>query len=141
LQILKVLLNGVNAVQKAGYRAAYCPLDEKASNEQILAYKKAAKDADIVIAEVGAWSNPLSPDEATRQEAIEKCKRKLELAEKIGARCCVNIAGSRGKKWDGPSPLDLTAETFEIIVTTVREIIDAVKPTHTFYTHEPMPWM
>ncbi|MBN2090347.1 sugar phosphate isomerase/epimerase [candidate division KSB1 bacterium] len=131
----------VNAVQKAGYRAAYCPLDEKASNEQLLAYKKAAKDADIVIAEVGAWSNPLSPDEKTRQEAIEKCKRKLELADKIGARCCVNIAGSRGKKWDGPSPLDLTAETFAMIVATVREIIDAVKPAHSFYTLEPMPWM
>lgn len=131
----------VTAVKKSGYQAAYCPVDEKASREEIAAYTKAAKESDIIIAEVGAWSNPLSPDEATRQEAIEKCKRKLELADKIGARCCVNIAGSRGKKWDGPSPLDLTAETFEMIVASVREIIDAIKPTQTFYTLEPMPWM
>jgi sugar phosphate isomerase/epimerase len=65
----------------------------------------------------------------------------LALADAIGARCCVNIAGSRGVKWDGPDPTDLTPETFELIVETVREIIDAVQPTRTFYTLETMPWM
>ncbi len=28
-----------------------------------------------------------------------------------------------------------------MIVTTVREIIDAVRPTYTYYTLETMPWM
>ncbi|MEO8396469.1 MAG: sugar phosphate isomerase/epimerase [Chloroflexota bacterium] len=131
----------VAAVKNAGYRAAYCPVDVTADDLEIAAYGNVAKSADIVIAEVGAWSNPISPDETIRAEALKKCKDSLALADKIGARCCVNIAGSRGEKWDGPSPEDFKAETFDLIVETEREIIDAVVPTRTFYTLEAMPWM
>ncbi len=131
----------IAAVRRRGYRAAYCPVKTDADDATIRAYARAAEAADIVIAEVGAWSNPLSPDAATRAAAIAKCQAGLALADAIGARCCVNIAGSRGPKWDGPHPADLTPETFDLIVQTVREIIDAVKPTRTFYTLEPMPWM
>ncbi len=132
----------VNAVKAAGYRAAYCPAagNGAASQEEIRAYAAAAARADIVIAEVGAWSNPLSPDDETRRKAVELCQRQLALADEIGARCCVNIAGSRGAQWDGPHKDNLTAETFEQIVATVREIIDAVRPKRTYYTLEPMPW-
>lgn len=131
----------VAAHRSAGYAAAYCPLQADADESLIQAYREAADANDLVIAEVGAWSNPLSPDPVQRHEALEHCKRQLELAERIGARCCVNIAGSRGTKWDGPDPRDLTGETFEMIVQTTREIIDAVQPRNSFYTLEPMPWM
>lgn len=131
----------IAALQRRSYRAAYCPVKPDADAATIRAYARAAAAADIVIAEVGTWSNPLSPDDATRAAAIAKCQAGLALADAIGARCCVNIAGSRGPKWDGPHPADLTPETFDLIVQTVREIIDAVKPTRTFYTLEPMPWM
>ena len=57
-------------------------------------YKKAAAEADIVIGEVGVWNNPMHPDPHTRKEAVEFAKRQLLLAEKIGARCCVNITGT-----------------------------------------------
>ncbi len=130
----------VAAVQALGYRAAYCPVDARADDSRVHAYADAARQADIVIAEVGAWSNPISPNEQTRREAISLCQRQLDLADRIGARCCVNIAGSRGEQWDGPYPDNLTAETFDLIVETVREIIDAVQPTRTFYTLETMPW-
>ncbi|MBC7326741.1 sugar phosphate isomerase/epimerase [bacterium] len=131
----------LSLLEKYGYSAAYCPIDSSAGEEIIKAYEEAGRKRDIVIAEVGAWSNPLSPDEETRRSAIELCKRQLYLADKIGAQCCVNIAGSRGEKWDGPCEKDLTEETFEMIVETVRAIIDDVKPTRTFYTLETMPWM
>lgn len=131
----------VAAVQAKGYGAAYCPVKPDADRELIAAYRQAAQRAQIVIAEVGAWSNPLSPDPVVRAAALDKCKASLLLAERIGARCCVNIAGSRGEKWDGPHPADLTAETFDLIVTTVREIIDAVQPRTTVYALETMPWM
>jgi hypothetical protein len=95
-----------------------------------------------VIAEVGAWSNPLSSDPDTRAQAIEKCIRGLELADRIGAICCVNTAGSRGTfSWYGPHPANLTEETFEMIVETTRKIIDAVRPTRSVFALEPMPWI
>lgn len=131
----------VAAVQAKGYRAAYCPVKPDADPAVIAAYRAAAHAADIVIAEVGAWSNPLSPEPAVRAAALDKCKASLLLAERIGARCCVNIAGSRGAKWDGPHPADLTEETFDLIVSTTREIIDAVHPRQTVYALETMPWM
>jgi len=131
----------IDAVGALGWRAAFCPVPLDASDDDIGAYADAADQADVVIAEVGAWSNPLSSDEAIRAAAIEKCKAALSLADRIGALCAVNIAGSRGQKWDGPCVDDLTPDTFQMIVDTVREIIDAVGPTRAFYTLEPMPWM
>src|SRR5579871_492368 len=131
----------ISLLQQQGYRAAYCPLDQRAGEDVVRAYAQAAEAADIVIAEVGAWSNPLSPDPETRQKALAHCQAQLALADRIGARCCVNIAGSRGEVWDGPHPDNFTPETFDRIVETVREILDAVQPTRTVYTLETMPWM
>ncbi len=131
----------IRAVRQEGYRAAYCPLPPGAPEDRVRAYRRAAEAADIVIAEVGAWCNPLSPDPEIRRKALEHCRAGLDLADRIGARCCVNIAGSRGEKWDGPDPRDLEADTFDLIVETVRGILDAVRPRRTFYTLETMPWM
>jgi sugar phosphate isomerase/epimerase len=128
-------------VAALGYRAAYCPVEPEADDAVVEAFARAAARAGIVIAEVGAWSNPLAADPATRTEAMNKCTGALLLAERIGARCAVNIAGSRGAKWDGPDPRDLTRETFDMIVESVRRIIDAVRPVRASYTLEPMPWM
>lgn len=130
----------VAAVRKLGYSAAYCPVGTEAGDDVVRAYEQAAAGAGIIIAEVGAWSNPIGPDEPTRKAAVEKCRTSLALADRIGARCCVNIAGSRSTVWDGPDPANFTKETFDMIVETTRTIIDAVKPTRTYYTLETMPW-
>jgi len=131
----------ISALRPHGYTAAYCPVTAQDDPATIQAYREAADEANVVIAEVGAWSNPLSPDEKERRSALDKCKQQLALADAIGARCCVNISGSRGKNWAGPDPLNLTRETFELIVRTMRQIIDAVKPKRTYYTLETMQWM
>lgn len=129
------------AVVDLGYGAAYCPARSTDDDATVAAYENAAARANLVIAEVGAWSNPLSPDARTAAEAMTKCKSMLALADRVGARCCVNIAGSTGEQWAGPHQDAFTEETFERIVACVREIIDAVKPTRTYYTLETMPWM
>ena len=128
------------AVKNHGYSAAFCPVSIDSDESTIDAYIEAAKKADIVIAEVGAWSNPVSIDDTEREAALEKCRVQLALADRVGANCCVNISGSRGPKWDGPHPDNLTGDTFDLIVESVRSIIDDVKPTRTFYTLETMPW-
>jgi sugar phosphate isomerase/epimerase len=130
----------VEVLKKLGYSAAYCPVGADAKDDVVSAYVNAAKKANVIIAEVGVWNNPLSADEKTRSEALAKCRWQLALADRIGAKCCVNIGGSRGEQWDGPSPNNLTEETFDMIVETTRSIIDDVKPSRTFFTLETMPW-
>jgi sugar phosphate isomerase/epimerase len=128
-------------LRRLGYSAAYCPVDERADDATVRAYGEAAGQAGIVIAEVGIWNNPLSTDEAARRQAVERCVARLDLADRIGAGCTVNIAGSLGPKWDGPFAADLTEDAFALIVESVRRILDAARPKRTFYTLEAMPWM
>lgn len=132
----------ISALRASGYRASPLPLDPATPESEIDEFLAAAREADIVIREVGAWSNPISPDPTEAKAAIAKCQEKLRWAERIGARCCVNIVGSRNPtKWDGPHRENFTSETFDLIVASTREIVDAVQPTRTFYTLETMPWI
>lgn len=131
----------VAAVKSKGYRAAYCPVGLGTSSNEIRSYEQAAKRADIVISEVGAWSNPISPDSKMAKEAFDKCVNSLALADEIGANCCVNISGSKNTThWAGPHADNLTKETFDEVVEVTRKILQAVKPTRTYFTIEQMPW-
>lgn len=131
----------ISALKDLDYKAAYCPVQPGESSDRIAQYKNAAKKADIIIAEVGAWSNPIDVDETKRKAALEKCINSLQLADEIGANCCVNISGSLNpEEWAGPNKDNLTTETFDLIVETTRKIIDAVNPKNTFYALETMPW-
>lgn len=125
------------AHRRYGYRATYPPPDAWPAIEVMAA----ATRHDLVIAEIPAWSNPISSDNAERSKAIELCIRMLARAEELGARCCVNIAGSRGSSWAGPAGENYSSETFDLIVQTIRQIIDAVQPLRTYYTLETMPWI
>lgn len=131
----------VSDVKALGFTACTCPLEGGASADEIRLLSEAAKKADIVIAEVGVWRNTLALDDSERRSNIEYAKERLSLAEELGARCCVNIAGARGDVWDGWYEDNYASDTRDMIIDITREIIDAVKPERTFFTLEPMPWM
>jgi sugar phosphate isomerase/epimerase len=129
-------------LRSRGFRTAYWPLADDAAFDEVDAYASAAVAAGISIAEVGAWeANPLSRDDAVRAAGLARCRQRLALADRVGARCCVNVAGSFSEEWDGPHPDSLRADTFALVVDSVREIIDAVSPQRTYYTLEPMPYL
>ncbi len=122
-----------------GCTAAVCPIKGDADDETIAAYRRAAEQHHITIAEVGVWNSPISDDPLVRQEALSYAKSQLRLADKIGASCCVNVAGSTGPKWYSGCQKDRTPEAYRLIVESIREIIDDVNPQNTFYTIECMP--
>jgi sugar phosphate isomerase/epimerase len=124
----------VRALKKLGYNAAYCPVDADEDDDIVKAYENTARKADIIIAEVGVWNNPLDPDDKKRKSAFKQCCRQLDLADRIGAKCCVNVCGSRGE-----GVINLTDETFDMIVEVVRAIIDEVKPKRSYYALETLP--
>lgn len=129
------------AARDAGYSAVYFPVDSTADLKVIEGYKDAAKEADLAICEIGVWNNTLDRDGKRRKENIEYAVRQLELADYVGANCCVNIAGSYSEQWDGPHKENLTPRAFDEIVQTTQTIIDRVNPKCTAYSLEPMPWM
>ncbi len=128
-------------VKELHYSAVLSPVDSSAAPAVRQEYLTCARENHLIIGEVGVWRNCLSRDDSERKQAMEYAKAQLDLAEELGARCCVNILGSRGPVWDGFDEDNYSPETYALAVDSVREIIDAVKPKNTFYTIEPMPWM
>ena len=121
--------------RRLGYSAAYCPAGDPAQ------IKKAFAAEDVVIAEVGAWRNMLDPDPQKRRANLRYVAERLHLAEAVGARCCVDIAGSFNPDlWYGPHPKNLSQECFDGTVENCRKLIDEVKPKNTKFSIEMMPW-
>jgi sugar phosphate isomerase/epimerase len=127
--------------RRLGYSAAYCPAADVGDANRIRAIRDAFLAEDVVISEVGAWKNMLDPNSQTRAENQKYVTERLALAEAVGARCCVDIAGSYNPKvWYGPDARNLSREFFDATVENCRKVIDAVQPAHTKFTVEMMGW-
>lgn len=125
-----------------GYRGAYCPQVALEDTDRIRAIREAFARHDLVIGEVGVWNNLMEADGARRKANLEAMEWGLALADEVGARCCVNIAGSRSPThWAGPHPENVSGETFALAVENAREIIRAVKPKRAKLSYEMMPWV
>jgi len=124
-----------------GYRAGYCPDIPLDDMDRLKATEEAFARHDVVIAEVGRWVNLLAADPAERRKNTQTVIDGLALAEAVGARCCVDIAGSfNPDSWFGPHPENLSERFFDAAVENARAIIDAVKPTRTTFCYEMMAW-
>jgi sugar phosphate isomerase/epimerase len=124
--------------RRLGYSAAYVPNTTLADAPRV---EKAFAAENVVIAEVGAWKNMLDPDPAKRKENLQYVTDRCALADAVGARCCVDIAGSYHPDiWYGLHPKNVSKEFFDATVENCRRAIDAVKPKRTKFTIEMMPW-
>ena len=133
----------ISAAKKRGYRAMYCPgyLKDTSQREEISRLRRALEENDIVLSEVGAWCNPVSPDSDEAQRARAWIVERLRLADELRARCCVNILGSVSTdKWYAPAAGNFTDVFLERCVSVYRGIIDEVKPKHTKMAFEVMPF-
>lgn len=127
--------------RRLGYSAAYCPAVKIGDKDKLRAIEAAFQKERVVIAEVGAWKNLLDVDPVRRKENFDYVVERMAIADEVGARCCVDIAGSYHEKvWYGPHPKNFSKEGFEATVANCRAILDAVKPKRSFFTLEVMGW-
>ena len=127
--------------RRLGYRAAYAPQVELKDKDRIKAIIKEFAAQDVALAEVGAWVNMLDPDPDKRRKNLAYVQERLALAEELGTRCCVDIAGSYDPKiWYGPNPRNFSQEFIDATVENCRKLIDAVKPRRTKFSIEMMPF-
>ena len=128
--------------RRLGYRAAYTPPCTVDDRDRIKAIIKEYAAQDVVIAETGAWRNMQDPDPDKRKANLAYVQERLALADELGARCCVDTAGSHSRtNKDGPHPDNITPAFIEKTVENCRKLIDAVKPTRTKFTIEMMSFI
>ncbi|MBQ0060693.1 MAG: TIM barrel protein [Bacteroidales bacterium] len=125
-----------------GLKCVNFPVDYLAGEDTYMAYKKAADDAGLQIAEVGIWRNTLAADKEERKKWINYAIEQLRMADRIGSICCVNVVGTPyGPRWDGGYRENFSKELWNMAVKMIQEIIDSAKPVHTKFSIESMPWM
>jgi sugar phosphate isomerase/epimerase len=125
--------------RRLGYSAALCPRAKFDDAARVRAIETAFAAEDVVIAEVGACTNMLDPDSAKRRSNMQYVTERLALADAVGARCCVNIAGAFASG-RGPHPDDLSQNHFDATVENCQSVLDQVKPKRAKFTIEMMAW-
>jgi sugar phosphate isomerase/epimerase len=108
-----------------------------ADSARIEAIRKAFAAENVIIAEVGAWVNILHSDAATRKKNLDYVIERMQIADAVGARCCVDTAGSFSTQGSA-DPRNVTKEFFDATVENCRKIIDGAKPTRSRFTIEAM---
>lgn len=127
--------------RRLGYSAAYCPAAQIGDADRVRAIRAAFAAENVTVAEVGAWRNMLDPDAQKRAANLAYVTERLALADAVGARCCVDIAGSYNPTvWYGAHPKNLSREFFDATVQNCRTVIDAVKPRAAKFSIEMMGW-
>lgn len=127
--------------RRLGYNTANCPRATPQDAARLKAIEAAFAAEKVILAEVGVWVNLLDASEAKRKENMQKVIDGLAVADAVGARCCVDIAGSfHDKVWYGPHPRNVSREFFDAAVENARRIIDAVKPKRARFAYEMMGW-
>ena len=131
-----------NKHKSLGLKSVVFPVDFNAGEDRIMAYKQAADDAGLVIAEVGVWRNTLAAERTERAKWIDYAIEQLKMADRIEARCCVNVVGTPyGPRWDGGYRENFSRQVWDMAVKMIQEIIDRAAPTRTKFSIESMPWM
>lgn len=117
--------------RKLGFGAAFCKFVEDPGKRK--EYKQAYAEADIVLAEYGAYCiNILDTNPTVRQQNIDEICRRLEYADEMGARCCVIHGGTvETGDWGNANPLNMSEQSFAETVTIVQGILDRVQPSTT----------
>jgi sugar phosphate isomerase/epimerase len=123
--------------RRLGYTAAQCPPATISDTARIEAIRKAYEAENVILAEVGAWVNILDPDADKRRKNMDYVIERMALADAVGARCCVDTAGSFSSQGSA-DPRNVSKEFFDATVENCRKVVDAVKPKRSRFTIEMM---
>lgn len=114
-----------------GFSAAYCRYVEDPAERN--EYKQAFREADIVLAEFGAFCINISdPNLQQRERNIAEIIRRLRRAEEMGARCCVMHGGSYNNTGCVKQhPENFSERNVEHNIQVIQRILDEVQPKQT----------
>jgi sugar phosphate isomerase/epimerase len=113
----------VKRIREGGYTAVNTQPSQW-NDAELTELSAALKKYDVVVFEVGAYSNIIHPDRARRQEIISAIIQKFEGAEKIGGILVATVSGSWDRRYlINPQPENWSKETWKVLVQSVKQIL------------------
>jgi len=94
------------------------------SDSQLRELRAALKEHDVVVFEVGGYTNLIHPDVKTRRENLKNLASAIEAADKVGCPMVGTISGSRDPvDFFNVHPDNWTLETWNLLVESVRQVL------------------
>jgi len=85
---------------------------------------EACKKYDVVIYEVGGYTNLVTPDDAGLRTNLKGLAHCIEVAESVGCGMVGTVAGCRDPKYlINPHPDNWTIETWNLLVRSIRQVL------------------
>ncbi|MCD6307983.1 MAG: sugar phosphate isomerase/epimerase, partial [Candidatus Latescibacteria bacterium] len=85
---------------------------------------EACKKYDVVIYEVGGYTNLVTPDDARLRTNLKGLAHCIEVAESVGCPMVGTVAGCRDPKYlINPHPDNWTIETWNLLVRSIRQVL------------------
>jgi len=92
-----------------------------AERQEVIA---ACKKYDVVIYEVGGYTNLVTPDAAALQKNLAGLAHCIEVAESVNCRMVGTVAGSRDPKdFINVHPDNWTLDTWKLLVGSIRQVL------------------
>ncbi|MEZ4558872.1 MAG: TIM barrel protein [Caldilineaceae bacterium] len=129
----------VAAVRKLGYRAAYCPVGLDALADTVQTYAPPPRPRTSSLPRWGA-EQPAESGRGRPGCGAGQVQARWPWPTPSAPAAASTLLG-RGAEVGRAERADYAPDTFDLIVATVRDIIDSVGPQRTYYTLEPMPWL
>jgi sugar phosphate isomerase/epimerase len=113
----------VKRIRDGGFTAVNSQPSQWNASE-LVELKAALKKYDVVVFEVGAYSNIIHPDTSAREKILAAIIRKFEDAESIGGSMVATVSGCCDPKYlINPHPDNWSAATWKVLVGSVRRIL------------------
>ncbi len=122
----EVVADTVRKLRENGYAGAVTSPEpwNTMKDSQLRELRAALKQHDVVIFEVGGYTNMLHPDPATRQKNLKSLAMCIETADKIGCPMVGTISGSLDPKdFFNVTPENWSEKTWKTLVEGVRQVL------------------
>ncbi len=94
------------------------------TDSELRAFTGALREHDVVVFEVGGYTNMIHPDPAIRQENLKSLAVSIEAADKVNCPMVGTITGSCDpKNFFNVHPDNWTLETWNLTVDSIRQVL------------------
>jgi len=118
--------DAMKRLRDSGYTAVVTSPEpiNKLNDSDLTALRSAMKQYDVVVFEVGGYTNMIHPDMATRQKNLKHLAMCIETADKVGCPMVGTISGSLDPvNFFNVTPDNWTEKTWKMLVDSMKQVL------------------